>query len=329
MSSETQSPEPFPFTRLPTELRVRIWEHYCPELLGVTGVLDFFVKPLTLETLEGAKSVHGMAQGPHLARKTRHLRCVLAVHHGSRSLALAACPDRMRVARRNNILGLGEIFFHKRRDVIYLVGFADDAQLPQDLGVDCLVSALAHAGAPPALLRQFQSQMSDDMIHTDVLHWYYPLIPVVEPVSNAVNLAFGYSTTKPFPHVLHMLGRSLLPKLENVFLHLKVDDPQACDLPAKFRWCVSKYSHSDAMERTETGQCTTMAYWPNLVQHADFAKQSLNPGENSELLPKLKDVAYLLGLFGVQTWPMLVCDPATMGDLSNGEYKHIDESYKD
>ncbi|KAM3471690.1 hypothetical protein MY5147_005691 [Beauveria neobassiana] len=97
-SDEEESDEavdPFPFTRLPPELRLRVWALFCPELLGAARVLDFNIQDSVSPTRTSPCKVIG--PGLCLEDQTRALRCVLATNQQSRAFAKEKFPDELRL----------------------------------------------------------------------------------------------------------------------------------------------------------------------------------------------------------------------------------------
>ena len=74
------------FCRLPTELRRRVWEFFCPDLTIKARVLDITVSfsPRT-----------SICDAPFLAQQTLEARTMLAVNRDSRYMASAAFPDTL------------------------------------------------------------------------------------------------------------------------------------------------------------------------------------------------------------------------------------------
>lgn len=128
-------PDRFPlFQQLPPELRMYVWEAYCPELTADSRVLEFDVD-LTRRRAGGPEECT-VFNGIFLRTATHRVRKVLAVCRESRQLALRHLPD---VLVFSHFGGLPEhdsiVHFCSARDVIYLKGFFD---VP------------AHARLPPA-----------------------------------------------------------------------------------------------------------------------------------------------------------------------------------
>ncbi|OAQ97212.1 hypothetical protein LLEC1_08058 [Akanthomyces lecanii] len=91
--SDQEEIDPFPFTRLPPELRLRVWSFFCPDLLGAPRVLDFNVHDSLSPTRTTPCKVIGA--GMCLPEQTRALRCVLATNQQSRSIAKDKFPDEL------------------------------------------------------------------------------------------------------------------------------------------------------------------------------------------------------------------------------------------
>ncbi|KAL6852353.1 hypothetical protein ACO1O0_006896 [Amphichorda felina] len=130
------------FNRLPPELRCRIWEMYCPELVMRSRLLDFEIggKPPSRPTLHPPvdPSDYVVYQGPSLKASTRRIRKVLAVHRESHALVTGVLPDtlafrwassqptlgpRRATALGTGVtLGTGVVRFHKEHDIVLFAG---------------------------------------------------------------------------------------------------------------------------------------------------------------------------------------------------------------
>lgn len=122
-STETK---PTQFLDLSTELRIQIWEYVCPDLRAQPRMLDCAIRSFAKSA---QPDVLHIVRGLNLAEKTRSLRCVLAVHQDSRSLALSVFPDKLTLERYKKGR-TGDIWFHKRRDVFYMNTLAGSLKLP-------------------------------------------------------------------------------------------------------------------------------------------------------------------------------------------------------
>lgn len=91
--SEEEEIDPFPFTRFPPELRLRVWTFFCPDLLGAPRVLDFTVQDSLSPSRTAPCKV--ISAGMCLQEQTRALRCVLATNQQSRSIAKDKFPQEL------------------------------------------------------------------------------------------------------------------------------------------------------------------------------------------------------------------------------------------
>ncbi|KAM7196879.1 hypothetical protein V8F20_006846 [Naviculisporaceae sp. PSN 640] len=110
----SESPELhfFPqFKRLPIELRYRIWELFCPEILADRRVYPFCVR-VVQHRISGERSTH-ISPDIHLDLMTESSRTVLAVHRESRELARRVFPDTLPFPG-------GTLRFNKAKDVILM-----------------------------------------------------------------------------------------------------------------------------------------------------------------------------------------------------------------
>lgn len=107
-SVEVLHVDPFPFTMLPPELRLRVWEHVCPDLRGTGRVLDFAAWHTESEG-------YVVAEGRCLADQTLDLRVVLSTYGESRRVALSKFPDTVPMYTDE---GSVPIHINKESDVI-------------------------------------------------------------------------------------------------------------------------------------------------------------------------------------------------------------------
>ncbi len=140
--SEPPETPTFTFLRLPTELRIQVWKHYCPDLCEVPRLLDFAIGAIRPFGNLGHPCQH-ILRGLRLVDRTRSLRCVLAVHQQSRGFALAVFPDKLTVGYCADLAKECDIPFHKQRDLVYLYGFTGGTIPPHELDVATMVSRLA------------------------------------------------------------------------------------------------------------------------------------------------------------------------------------------
>ncbi|KAK4034948.1 hypothetical protein C8A01DRAFT_48778 [Parachaetomium inaequale] len=96
------------FKRLPFELRHRIWEFFCPDLIAKSHVFWF-----QANYDYGFSSVT-IGEGPFLEQQTRPARAMLALHRETRELALKAFPDTLVFGSH------GFVRFDSERDVVVL-----------------------------------------------------------------------------------------------------------------------------------------------------------------------------------------------------------------
>ena len=103
-----------PFVRLPPELRRRVWEIFCPDLVSETPrVLNFCT---SYEVSSSSRRVHyPLVCGMYLESQTEAARHLLAVNKESRYIGLTAFPDAIRIAG-----GTSMIRFNREKDVVQL-----------------------------------------------------------------------------------------------------------------------------------------------------------------------------------------------------------------
>ncbi|TPX16524.1 uncharacterized protein E0L32_003818 [Thyridium curvatum] len=98
----------YQFKRLPPEMRQRVWEMFCPDLLA---------NPRVYTVLLQYEDSTYLAEGPTLSQQTAPARTVLAVHRESRALALRRLPDSFNIESQDAI-----VRFNKESDVVYMAG---------------------------------------------------------------------------------------------------------------------------------------------------------------------------------------------------------------
>lgn len=311
-TSEPPKTAAFPFLRLPIELRTQVWKHYCPDLRKVPRLLEFIVQTFKY-TNNAMPQFQSICLGWRLAGRTRSLRCVLAVHQQSREIARAVFPDKLSVNYCKDFLKTCDIPFHKQRDLAYLYGFKGDTLPPRrelvatTVGMLVKVPAPADASAASTFRRRLLEEWADASRH---FTYRYATTFLQEFCASVVNLAYEFSRHEPFPYLLQELTLNFYPNLKNVFLHFDEADVENDFIPLKHRWCASEYSNHDYFFNDQSGRCLVRAYWPNLIQHADYAKSNLSPFSAPDLIPTLKDIACFFEIFNVQVWPMVVTDPS-------------------
>lgn len=91
--------DPFPFTRLPPELRLRVWSMFCPELSGSPRVLDLVINDSLHRTRTGKCMV--VVPGRCLEEQTEALRSLSAVNRQCRALVTDKFPDEVYIESDN------------------------------------------------------------------------------------------------------------------------------------------------------------------------------------------------------------------------------------
>ncbi|KAF4969842.1 hypothetical protein FSARC_3000 [Fusarium sarcochroum] len=110
------------FSQLPTELRHRVWEFFCPELFARYRVLDFIISYGTTRHPESASAfVWTVRDGIALEDQTRNLRTVFAVHQESRALATNAFPHSLSIDAGS---GDAVVAFNRNSDVVLVNGLS-------------------------------------------------------------------------------------------------------------------------------------------------------------------------------------------------------------
>ncbi|KAL2114650.1 hypothetical protein VUR80DRAFT_2630 [Thermomyces stellatus] len=96
--SEDGNVEPlFPrFMYLPPELRRRIWEFFCPEVLGMPRILEF--------VWDMGLNEQSISEGSSTDNVTEPSRTLAAVHRETREIALRAFPEALKLSDRRGLV---------------------------------------------------------------------------------------------------------------------------------------------------------------------------------------------------------------------------------
>lgn len=239
-------PDPeFPqFLGLPFELRRRIWELYCPELRLKPRVLDFTINPGTARHRDpswpSSKQVWTVTDGLLLADMTSATRTVLSIHSESRAMALAVLTDTLALDAGS---GDALVRFNPEKDLVRVRGLG-----PRDY-------------------------RSGDVFHlVDFADRVKNLsLPRLEVFHDAMQEAF-----------FHLLDN--FANLETVFLdagHFDAPSDDAKWTKHLLKWCTSDLINHHFIETFERsfGLGENMQYiycWPDLLNHKDFAKVSID-----------------------------------------------------
>ena len=100
----------FRFNSLPPELRLKIWQYFCPELVSKSWMFQF----QAVTQRRGPRHAEIWEAGS-LAGDTERIRTVLSVDRDSRSWALKRFPDSLGIRG-----GRGAVRFNKEVDVVHL-----------------------------------------------------------------------------------------------------------------------------------------------------------------------------------------------------------------
>ncbi|KZZ88190.1 hypothetical protein AAL_08172 [Moelleriella libera RCEF 2490] len=106
-----------PFLRLPPELRHKIWQIFCPDLVAKARIIQFICSASSA----AMKRPHFQSVKDHrtLADQTEALRVMSAVHGESRTLALRKYPDELAIDAGS---GDAIVRFKKETDLVVLHG---------------------------------------------------------------------------------------------------------------------------------------------------------------------------------------------------------------
>ncbi|KAM5383823.1 hypothetical protein ACJZ2D_001812 [Fusarium nematophilum] len=103
------------FKRLPRELRIRIWELFCPQLGTEPQALEF-----NFQVDPVHPSYLSPRQNPHMRHSTKNVRRVLAVHRESRAIAEQALPSALRFRSSRKPMREALVRFRPERDIVFI-----------------------------------------------------------------------------------------------------------------------------------------------------------------------------------------------------------------
>ncbi|KAM4065861.1 zinc finger domain-containing protein [Hirsutella rhossiliensis] len=111
------------FMQLPPELRSRVWEHFCPDLVTKARFLQFVLAPASAAAvLRSSLSDMWTARDKvYLADQTQSLRCLMAAHRESREMGLRVFPHTLAIDSGDGDCD-GIVCFNKHLDVIFVDG---------------------------------------------------------------------------------------------------------------------------------------------------------------------------------------------------------------
>ncbi|KAK3181460.1 hypothetical protein K4F52_007170 [Lecanicillium sp. MT-2017a] len=267
---EEEVTDPFPFHRLPPELRLRIWQMFCPDLLGEPRVLDFSIQPALLshypEAVPKDTPMCTIYDGRCLEDQTLELRRVMAVNREARSFALDVYPHQMSL---DIIVGGALIWFNQDLDVIML---------------DHIDSLREGAYGTNLILPQFADQ---------VLNLAIPFNNLSDQGSNMA------------PIETWLDG---FPSLKRLFLYAEDGNCWGKELKEKqIQWCASENINRYTVETFERepgyGEDDRFIIaWPDLLRHGSFAKVHV-PKWDKKLSDETRDH---LQDNDIETWPMVL-----------------------
>lgn len=249
------------FVRLPPELRYRVWEAFCPDLLAKGRLLQFDLSPASSRHARAypTRTVWTVKEWVTLPDQTEPLRRVMAAHGESRAVALKAFPDTLSIDS-----GSGDALVHFNRNVDVV------------------------------LVRGIRNCAPNDMLHFPgfadrVLSVAAKLLHPHDDATETVRIVLDN-----------------LPNLKRIYFHRDVDFYRDRDI----RWCISDYVHQYVTETFEKepglGENTlSVACWPDVDNHADFAKYQIPRVLTGRRLPEIDQ---MMEERGIETWPMVLFD---------------------
>ncbi|KAJ6787043.1 hypothetical protein PWT90_03182 [Aphanocladium album] len=268
--SEEEEIDPFPFTRLPPELRLRVWTLFCPDLEGTPRVLDFNVHDSLSPKRKSPCRVIGA--GLCLEDQTRALRCVLATSQQSRAIAKERFPDELRLESDD-----GEEFtlcVNLHTDVAMLDRVPNFAREETILGLPTI----------PVSLDGFSQS----------------LLSLALPLHDA-NLYEQNTDVTSWLRKFRSLQRIFLYTDEDNFGERKLKDDA-------LRWCASSHARQYYMETFEKEpgygeDYTKLVCWPDSDKSPFFTATHV-PNWHTKYLFQTQETAFEEA--GVQLYPMVI-----------------------
>ncbi|CEJ83833.1 hypothetical protein VHEMI03274 [[Torrubiella] hemipterigena] len=260
-----------PFLRLPIELRMKIWETYCPDLTSPGRVLQFVLKGgsahLRPKAWNHDDEFLTIWDGRELSDQSYHLRHVMAVHKESRYLAMRLYPDVVKIDGGDD--GKAMIRVSRDRDVFFLDHWED---------VD----------------------VSEWKEHDHIRSF----------MRAAENLAVSHRTIFEFGNAASF-GDWLkkLPNLRHIFVCVEPKvfrEAQITD-SSDMEWCLSEFANKYVAETWAKspgiGENISTTYcWPDAEEHRTFATVHVPKLEEDKLVGS--GTLKMLKERGVEWWPM-------------------------
>ncbi|ATY58563.1 hypothetical protein A9K55_003086 [Cordyceps militaris] len=271
--SDEEDIDPFPFTRLPPELRLQVWTLFCTDLRGAPRVLSFNVSDSLSPTRTSPCKVIG--PGHFLEDQTRALRHVLATNQQSRAIAKQRFPDELHVESDN-----GQemtICFNRNVDVALLDVVPD---------FNAGGAMFGSSSAPKVSFDGFSQS----------------IINLALPLRNP-------SFLRDDADVTSWLRK--FTSLQRIFLYVMDDESDGARLKEEaVRWCASPHARQYYMEtfRSESvggEDYTQLICWADAEKSPSFTKAHV-PNWHTRILsegPKMNFEAA-----GVMTYPMVIFD---------------------
>ncbi|KAF7552050.1 hypothetical protein G7Z17_g4598 [Cylindrodendrum hubeiense] len=178
------------FSQLPPELRQRVWEYFCPEIMLRSRIFDFVVAPGTARHAEFSVPTTArlwtVRDWLTLEDQTKSIRTLLSVHQESRGIALNQFPDCLsldagsgdaivRFNKEKDVAVIHGLRGAEAEDVFYLSGFAEHVKngglAGWESSDDIDPEALVHMIQPFSILESFFFCTTSGPCRKDALAW--------------------------------------------------------------------------------------------------------------------------------------------------------------
>ncbi|KAK5662439.1 hypothetical protein OQA88_8350 [Cercophora sp. LCS_1] len=244
------------FMLLPPEIRMRVWELYCPEMTANGRVYDAL--SLGIDVPQARM---------FMRQRTQSVRAVLSVHHESRAFAEKFFPHTLRIPAPGDYEPPLVLRFHREKDIVYLKGKTVRSETP----VRGLTDQICNLGLTD--VRAFEDfEIPRPSIDTT------PQSSSEDSPSSEISVPDhkALADTGLDQNDAQWAAR-VFPRLRNVFFHI---DHEACSRKT-IEWCVSDHVKRSPVyeysERLPHGRVwhQQLYCWPDLDAHRSWAETNL------------------------------------------------------
>lgn len=260
--------DPFPFMRLPPELRIRIWQLFCPDLVAKARVLHFCIgdasptmRPLDLEIGESYNTVW---EGRALEEQTFPLRMLMGIHQESRALGTSKYPTVVPIDSEEGERGLVRVA--PTTDIMLF------ESCEWHLEMDGFCSLVQNLAITLDAMMLFRGE------HLDAMQDWLQRFPNLQRLFIGMEDSFARNEE---PSLLESLGWC-----SSNYVH--------------------SYRVETKEKETGYGEDTETIYvWPNILDHGDFARVHISKEPMRAAFPSNTDVSEEPITLRVEYWPLV------------------------